>query len=423
MKKKKIGKTVSYVSNKPKDRAIGSLIAKIALLAVIVLLCLLPAVFVGGAYGYIPLLIIVFAILASFLYGLILRKQLAYLELSELSTCRRGTDMDFIVEVRNRSFLVFPRIDAYFYISDIFGEIDSVTEASMTLSSRETREFRFAVRFAHIGTYTAGLKELCIYDLLNLFCFRIRNDHRCEVLVNPRVYPFLNLNISETAIYESLHSFIVSPIKGMDYAGVREYVFGDPIKNIHWKLSAHSRNYMTKILESYGTSDVSVVMDLASPQYDTETVMTMYDGIVETALSVCYYAHEYGMDYDLRFFDKHGERRSFVPRDFYDSSELMNMIPSITVDNGSYDATPLVREDSGYMFTKSNIAFVTANINDALSDSLLALRKKGFNVIVFFLIPSNVYDKDKDSLLAPLKRLENARISYYVCSAAEELAS
>lgn len=423
MKKKQKTKTVTVQRNQEKKFSRGEIVKKVIFLLILALLCFLPAKYVGGAYGYIPLVVLILTLVVSFFYAFFLRRQLAYLELSELSSCVRGTDMDFIVEVQNRSFMVFPRVEAYFYISDLFGEIDSLTKSSLTLAPKETREFRFTVKFAHIGTYTAGLQELRVYDLLNLFCFTIRNDHRCEVKVNPKVHPFLNMQISETAIYESLQSYIVSPAPGMDYAGVREYVWGDPIKNIHWKLSAHSREYMTKILESYGTSDVTIVMDLATAEYDAETVMDMYDGVVETALSVCYFAKENGIEYDLRFMDKEGHRGRFIPRDFYNTQELMEQLPPIRVGDMEHDVSNLLKEDNNYIFGRNNIVFCTADMNDKAVEALLSLKKEGRNVIAFFLVPSNIYDSEREYVLAPLKRLENARIPYYTCSSADELAS
>ena len=73
---------------------------------------------------------------------------------------------------------------------------------------------------------------------------------------------------------------------GTDYVGVREYELGDSTKQIHWKLSAHSINYMTKLSESSKQSDFAVVLDTAANEADREELMTIYDTLVETVFSV-----------------------------------------------------------------------------------------------------------------------------------------
>ena len=394
---------------------------KIAAILAAVFLALIPAVYVGDEYGYIPILVVFFTLTVSFVYGLLLKHFVSYAEVSELENCIRGTNMEFTVRIKNKSFLILPKLTAFFYISDLFGEIDSVTSVSLTLAPFEEREFCFTINFAHIGTYSAGLKQLHVYGLLDLFCFTIRNESRYKIDVNPRVHPYLDMVVNEVALYENLQSSVVSAVPGMDYSGVREYVFGDPIKMIHWKLSAHSKTYMTKIMESYGTSGITVVLDLASPQYDSETLMNIFDGVVEAAVSVCYYAKECGMEYDLVYYDKDRQKKRYIPTEFNNTMDLMVQLPQITTDTQAYNANRLVLDERNSLYAKNNLAVCSANITEELIETLLEAKKNKRNVILFYVIPADVYDKERADLMRPLRRLEAAKITYYVFSSVEEL--
>ena len=395
--------------------------AKMAALLFVLLFCSIPALYVGGEYGYIPLLAVVFAVALSFCYALLLRRFVSFGSLSAFSRCIRGTEMDFQVELRNRSFLVFPRMEAIFYVSDLFGDVDSVSRASLSLRPYETRAFQFSVHFAHIGVYSASLKQIYIYDLLNIFRFTLPNDQVSKIEVSPRVQLLSDLEVNDTALFENLQSRIVAPLVGMEYSNVREYVYGDPIKRIHWKLSAHTKTYMTKILESYGASGITVLMDLVSPAYDAETMMCMFDAVVESALSICFFAHNSDMDYDLVYYDRNGDKKRRIPQAFYDAMDLIAELPSITANGQSYDANALLIEERNALYAKNNLALCTANLTEDIVNSLLLSKKSGRNSILFYVIPPQVYDQEKALLLRPLKRLEAANVKAYVFSSAENL--
>jgi uncharacterized protein (DUF58 family) len=102
------------------------------------------------------------------------------------------------------------------------------------------------------------------------------------VTVLPRL--FLNeVKLEDKLLTESKAFLNSTQNDGYDYTGVREYAFGDSMKRIHWKLSAHSSEYMTKITETCRKSDMTVVIDFAAPKLRRDMVPGIYDCLVETA--------------------------------------------------------------------------------------------------------------------------------------------
>jgi uncharacterized protein (DUF58 family) len=376
-------------------------------------------------YGYLPGLFFVFAIGVSYLYLTILRRSLSFEEMSDLSNCKRETEIAFTVKLKNRSPLVCPRLEPYFYISDLFGGDDSVTSSVITLAPREQRAFDFDVRFDHIGSYSAGLKRIVVHDLLGLFSHTIDNPKRYQVDVSPKIFDVDNLHISDTVLTESEKMIVPIASEGSDYIGVREYVMGDPIKMIHWKLSARQENYLTKQFENYGTVGVSVFIDFFSPVYPAEALMGVFDTVVETALSVGNYAEEQGMEFEIVYTDKDMQRRKFNKGHHDDFSLIISDMPRIqTAESpgapGSV-GTDMLREEGRARYTHGNIVFCTASITDEACDILLELKHRRKNPMLFAVVPPELDEQERADLLRPLRALDYEEVPYYVLSSAREL--
>lgn len=392
----------------------------IAYVVAFVITCI-PAVFLNSVYGYLPCITLVVGTLISFGYLQILKRSLTFEEMSDLSNCQRGTEVEFSVRVANRSVLVFPKLELSFYISDLFGEDDTVTNSDITLAPKEERKFDFAVRFDHIGTYSAGLKKVQIHDLMGLFSYEIKNPKDYQVNVAPKLFDVATLQISNNTMTESQKMVIPTVIDGSDYAGVREYVWGDPIKTIHWKLSARTDNYMTKQFESYGVTGISIILDFLSPQYSSETLMSIFDSVVETALSVAEYAKEKGMEYEILYVDRKNEKKKASVQHAADYVELIQDMPKISVTKGERTGIDLLRDECNNMYSQGNIAFCTATLTEEMVNVLMEINNQRKHPILFAIIPENMKDEEKNQLLKPLRMLDSANISYYILSSASEL--
>lgn len=396
-------------------------IRKILFCVAAVAVAAVPAVFVNTVYGYLPALVILTGIAVSGIYILVLKKTLEYEEMSDLRNCRRGTQIEFSVRIRNRFLLVYPRLELFFYISDLFGDADTVTESVITLAPREKRQFDFGVRFDHIGTYSAGLRKIRIHDLIGLFCCEIHNTKEYKVDVSPRIFDAGDIYISDTTMTESQKMVVPALTDGSDYAGVREYVWGDPIKNIHWKLSARTETYMTKQFESYGMPGMDIVLNFTAPASDPETMMTLFDGIVETGLSVAEYARDLGIDCSLIYVNRKGDKARVAYSGSTDHLSMIRDMPAITSGRNGTTGTDLLREESSSIYSQGNIVFCTAEITDELGDIILQIRNRKKNPLLFVILPAEMTEEERRDALRPLGVIEQAGLKYHVISSAEEL--
>ncbi|MGN0703618.1 MAG: DUF58 domain-containing protein [Lentihominibacter sp.] len=396
-------------------------IKKVLFCAAAIIVTGVPAVFLNSVYGYLPVLVVVSAIIISLIYLKILKRSINFTELSDLESCSRGTRVEFTVKVINRSFLVFPQVDLYFYISDLFGDEDTVTESTITLAPRETRQFDFSVRFDHIGTYSAGIRKLRIHDLLGLFQYEMMNPREYVVNVAPHIYDIADINISHKTLTENQKPMIRTVTDGTDYAGVREYVWGDPIKFIHWKLSARTENYMTKQFESYGVTGISIILDFTAPVYDAETLMCLFDGVVETALSIARYAEDESIEYELIYKDRKGLRKRETGGRFTDYMGLISDMPRISTDDDSFSGTDLLRDECNSIYSQGNIAYCTANPTAETADLMIAVKNKKKNPLPYIIVPENLSDNERSEAVKPVNMLGSAGIPFCVLTSAAQL--
>ncbi|MCD7921943.1 MAG: DUF58 domain-containing protein [Clostridiales bacterium] len=389
--------------------------------AVLLAVSVVPAVFVNTVIGYLPVFMVGLLIALSFIYLQCLRRALVFEEKSEFNNCRRGTASAFSIRVKNRSPLVYPKLEVFFYISDLFGGEDDITSTTITLSPFEDRIFEFNVQFEHIGTYEAGLNKVVIQDLFGFFQKTLPNTSRYEIQVAPKVYDLARLNISNRAFSESRNMLKPTSMDGTDYTGVREYVIGDPIKNIHWKLSARTEHYMTRQFESYGNMGVSILMDFQCPSWDRDSMMSVFDGVVETALSAEAYARRNGMEAELLYLNKNGGRRRYISRNDEGHAELVADVPKITAEKLQKSALQLLREEGNAAYSKSNLAFITGNVTPQLPRTLMDIKARRKNPILFVVLPNILTGEERQKYLKPLRGLDYAGIPYYVIGEAQEL--
>ena len=218
---------------------------------VALLFCIVPAVFLNTLPGYLPLLTYLLLSMISLIYLLLLRRQLRRADAGKSLTCKRGDNMEFGISVNNDGILVIPSLKARLILHSSIGGLDGVSEADLSLAPHEKRKLDMDVKFVHLGSYDISVSNVQLRGLMGIIPLNLPGGgtHRVEVL--PHLWHIQNLPVSEQVHSEDSRSHMTSRLDGMDYTGVREYEQGDPIKNIHWKLSAHTSSYMTKQRETF----------------------------------------------------------------------------------------------------------------------------------------------------------------------------
>lgn len=403
-----------------------SIAVRVILAVCALVVCALPPIFVNNIIGYLPLVALVIMLVVSFAYLQVLKRAFSFSEESLVSSCERGHEIDFVLHFRNASPLVFLRLEPTIYVSNLFDEVDDVTPVPLTLMPFENREFRFQATFDHIGTYSAGVQKIVINDLLGLFTHTIVNEQRHKVEVLPRLVELDSVPLSSEVSSESQKPRQAFTVDDMDYAGVREYTWGDPIKTIHWKLSARepSGNYLTRLFETFNNPGISIIMDLSAPpaqRYSSDDLMCVFDGIVESALSMNQFALSQGIESVLTFRSKYGDDAKLRLMSVKDFPDLTQILPRIKPGDG-IEAREILRREMNTLHGQDNVAFVTSQVNEEVLSMLVTLKLRKRNPLLVLLVPPSMGTEEARTYAKPLRRLNEAQIPYFVLTSASDFA-
>ena len=382
----------------------------------------IPIPFVNNPIGYVPLIAYLFALLLSWVYLRVLKSGLEFDQKGGGEGCLRGDALHFEFTVNNRSVLPAVSVGVFFFVSDLFGNERESVRRSVGLPPRSSKTFNFAVKFDHIGTYGVGIREIDVTDPFGIFHHVREFEDLQQVNVQPRIVKVVGLEISTEASKESNKAVITVIDDGMDYCGVREYRWGDPIKSIHWKLSSRipEGEYFTRLYETSCNPGLALVIDCDSFEYASDELMDVYDGVVESALSVELWASKLAYETELLFVDRTGRRRRFEGPLSERYGEILERLPRINPGDGRA-VLDILRFEASSIYAQDNIIVCTSHVTDELVGELLRVKAGRRYPVVIAVIPRTLDADVRKQVNARLSRLAAAGVGCIELSRAAEL--
>lgn len=412
------------MNTRQKDNVITVL--KVLACILVITAAALPAVYMNTLAGYLPVLMLLTALLISSLAGLYMRSRVRIDGSFCDMRCIRGADMKVGLTLTNESPVSCPRVTARLTVEDVSGGSSPVRKPDFPLAAGETVDLGVAMKLSHVGIYSVGLESVELYDLFGLTRGRLPVPGRFNALVMPRIRPVEELNISQDSPGEALQETRVAMVGGIDYSGVREYELGDPMKQIHWKLSAHTRNYMTRLQENNLRREYLIILDFAANGgYDRETLLEINDCLIETALSLAEEIYRHDISYTMLFCDRDGMVRRTVPLDRDGDADLLRTFSPITPEpSGDYpDAAAILAEEHAAGGRAGDILIVTSRTTPDLLEGILEMRQQRRMPELFMVVPSNIRAHKRAALTAPLSRLDDGSVPYYIIGTEEREAA
>lgn len=386
-------------------------------------LLVVPAVFVNTAIGYVPLLSYLILLGLCWGYVRILENRISFVSAHANNECIRGESAQFSLALKNDSWLPAVRVQTRFFLSDIFGGEGSSDVRTITLGPRSEKTFDFSVRFDHIGNYQVGVREVSVCDPIGVFASTRLVDKLNEVSVQPRIFDLDSLELARDANIEARRNFTAVINEGMDYSGVRDYHWGDPIKAIHWKLSSRldGDKYLTRLYETNANPGLAIVADFDAPEYPVEGLMSIYDAVVESAFSLIRYAEKNDFNAELLFRDKFKQAQSYRTPVSGKRQEILDRMPQIFSPGTGVEALSLVEEELKSVYAQTNLIVCTSVISKSLVETLISARSGKRTPVLLAIIPKIADDERRKEYRKLLSRLDSEGIYYTIISSASKL--
>ena len=401
---------------KERKREAAGRLTRLLLLVIALLLSAVPAVYMNSVYGYLPVVTVLALLLLSLVCLFVLVGRIGVEADSGSSTCYRGDILQIRMKLVNRSALFCPRARAYVYISDIFGETDDMRIVTFTVNSKGTVDIGLEVEMPHVGCFDIGIKSIEIYDFFGIFSRKKPVSGGLSAVVTPHVRPIDSINTSDNLLTEVVNETKVTVVGGTDYTGVRQYTIGDPMKQIHWKLSAHSREYVTKVQESNRQQEFAVLLDFASSEKSKEVRMDINDCLVETSLSLVEAISDRDAGCALIYTDRDGMPVRTNPSGRDDDVDLVRSFAVIGTLSDENGICQLLRQESEGQNRCSNVIVVTSQVTDGLLQELYRIRSQRRTPELYFIIPAGWSSRERETACAPLRTLSDSDIPCTVVS-------
>ncbi len=347
----------------------------------------LLALSVAGAYllndrfGYTPLLFLLLLAPIDILCAHRARRCVHSLNPPPFRETRRGEPVVFSCAYRNGSRFLVCRLAVSLRLTGPKGLKFDPGKASFDLAPGATATLRISIAPNHIGVYRMRMQKVRVYGPIGLFGMKLPEGRPAASAVVPsrgeaaargaEVQGGRDENASRAAQGGS---------SAGSYNGVREYAPGDLLRNIHWKLTAHTRQMMTRLYEEE-EDFVTVAVDLRPAGGPAEEALCAHDQLCESAYrSVCGCVGQ-GAKVRLVFFD--GERL----RTLWVKSEAG--LPEAAVSLASAEpADADVTGAAGVLPAAGEVLVVSAHLDEELARRLSGFPGKGRRVLFHSIVPA-----------------------------------
>lgn len=138
-----------------------------------------------------------------------------------------------------------------------------------------------------MGVFKFGPMELVVGDGLGLFEFTVEIESRDELEVFPRLeqIPQLPLRGAQQSFFYGLYDL---PMRGasVNFIGIRDYVRGDPLRYISWRLSVRNGKLLVKEFEKIANTSITLLLNMDARDHMGRKSESTWEYAKDTALAI-----------------------------------------------------------------------------------------------------------------------------------------
>lgn len=275
--------------------------SKIFMYLLAIFLGVMFALYLSAAVGWTFVYVFVCAPIFSFLVTLWLhkRKSVSLRADVDRTMLYKKETVTLRITAANKSFFPVPAVKVF--LSSPEGLEPELPAKSFVMSipprSEATAEIVYSAKVW--GCCTVGTKAAELHDFLDFFRFKIPLGENAELLREIKVFPDIpemagdapllrsaaeNAKLADDS-EETRETDNANLFAGMPGYTHREYVEGDPVRRINWKLSSKRDKYMVRLDDEIESIQQNIVLDSrgGSDVYENERAV---EGVLAAALGL-----------------------------------------------------------------------------------------------------------------------------------------
>jgi uncharacterized protein (DUF58 family) len=248
---------------------------------------------------------------------------------------------------------------------------------------------RYRIRCDARGYYRLGPAHAVSGDIFGMF----RTDHSFAninwLIVYPRILPIEELGLPPKDPFGDIKArqqIFEDPSRTV---GVRDHQPEDEFRRIHWKATARRQELQVKVYEPTTSFTTVVLLNVATfDKYWLGTIPDLLERCITVAASICHYASEKRQVVGLvanGCIPRSDQPIRVLPgRDPQQLTRILEALAAVT-PIAMQSISELLTRESPKLPWGATLVVVTANVNEALSSTLLRLRAAGRRLVLVSL--------------------------------------
>lgn len=272
--------------------------------------------------------------------------------------------------------------------------------AVVSLSSGKEQSWAYHIVGRQRGMHRIGPLRLTSGDLLGTLDLHGRAEVHSGVIVYPRVHAIEDLGLPSVLPFGEMPTktrFFDDPAHTI---GIREYMPGDPYKNIHWKASARTGQLHVKEYQPTIALNTMVFLNLNEKEYEVQLLDHYSELAIEVAASIAFHLVQNRQSVGLvtnghvasagdnqsssvsEPIQTHSKSTFIPPRQGGQGlQQIMELLATIQCEPSQSFAS-LVTNAAARLYWGTTLVFVTPTDSPELIEHLLPLHQAGFNIMV-----------------------------------------
>lgn len=254
-----------------------------------------------------------------FIIGKYMSKRIKVEFVTVHSSAGKSSKIPLVLKVTNETKLPVANLIIELEYKNSLDGNKNIVKVNTPVFPEETQYLTMHISAMHYGNIFVRIKRCRVVDMLKLFKFKLKYQKykdihsECSFTIVPDHIPIDNPinNYSEMGLETDEFSKTSKGDDPSEIFDIHEYVDGDKINRIHWKLSAKQDKTMVKDYSLPIANSIILMIDLFMPE-SKKMSFKKYDTIIESAVAVSCYLSENNTPHKVMWYDS-------------DHSELVSM--------------------------------------------------------------------------------------------------
>ena len=264
----------------------------------------------------------------------------------------------------------------------------------------------------HVGTYPVEVREATLTDCFGLMKSKCKTAPAGRLLVLPRPFLIARLTFAQSEDAQTALKRATEDLTMPD--DIRSWQPGDPMKRVHWKLTARKRELLVRRYESPMPKDTLILTDCAQmpPQASPDREAQLRDALCETVVAIADLQLQDGSPVRVPLYgETPTEFSAERPQSLLGLQELLAE-QSFRTDESF---VRVLRQELKRVRRSGAVVIVSPRLDPLLTDLALSFRRMGPNVRYYLV----TFEAEQPGWLPYIRRMQEARVEVcYVTPAA-----